>query len=123
MEKINILGELVLELDSHSDWIRKCPNRLPDKNRRNEEFIFVDKNGHVLEIGKDFMEATEYETYPVKVYRTKTVSQWAKEKSEVVSNQSEDMQCTNYCANPTDCRCKEPIGTFIENLPERKNFA
>jgi hypothetical protein len=123
MEKINIVGELVLVLKSHSDWVRKCPNHLPAKNRRDEKFVFVDKNGFVIEIGKDVLEADIHDTFPIKVYRTIPVRTWALDKRREARCAAESMQCTNYCANPTDCRCKDPIGTFIENLPERKNFA
>jgi hypothetical protein len=39
------------------------------KNRYKEEFLWLDKNGYVLERGADFMAAEKINSYPVKVYR------------------------------------------------------
>ena len=47
---------------------------LPDKIRGGETWIWVDKNGNVFELGKDFMVAEEKDTYPCKVYRLQNVA-------------------------------------------------
>lgn len=70
---IKINGELVLEIYSKTDWINKCPERLP-KHRAAENLLFVDTEGNVLTIGEDFTNATKKNTYPVKVYHLKRTS-------------------------------------------------
>ena len=80
MDKIEINAELLFELANIKEWVRKVPRILPPKIRFEEKFIWVDANGHVFECGADFMAAEALCTYPCKVYRTKTVSEWAKEK-------------------------------------------
>lgn len=76
MEEIKLKVELLFTLNSKKDWINKVPRILPKKNRGNESFLWVDKNGCVLEYGADFMAAEELDSYPCKVYRTITVSQF-----------------------------------------------
>ncbi len=71
---IEIEAEVILTLESKSDWISKCPERLPHNKRPGENYLFLDKNGNVLERGADFMAAEKLDTYPVKVYRLKPVS-------------------------------------------------
>lgn len=74
MEKITLNAELLLTLNSKEEWIRRVPNALPKKNRYNEQFLWIDKNGNVLECGADFSAAEEQASYPVNVYRTQPVS-------------------------------------------------
>lgn len=66
---IQVQAEPLFELASKQDWVNKVPGILPDKKRREEKWIWIDKNGNSLEIGLDFMVAEELQTYPVKVYR------------------------------------------------------
>lgn len=66
---IEIQAEVLLILESKTDWINKCPHRLPHNKRSGENYLFLDKNGNVLENGRDFESAKELETYPVTVYR------------------------------------------------------
>jgi hypothetical protein len=80
MEKIEINGELLFELSSKKDWIRRFPNILTQKKRTGETLIWVDKNGNVFERGADFMHAEDLQTYPCKVYRLNSVTDWAKNK-------------------------------------------
>tara|TARA_R110000868_G_scaffold119513_3_gene317248 strand:+ start:521 stop:772 length:252 start_codon:yes stop_codon:yes gene_type:complete len=61
-------GTLIMSLKNMEDWINKCPRRLPEK-RAGEHFLFLDKNGNVLEGGSDFYSAEEHNTYPVNVFR------------------------------------------------------
>lgn len=86
MQDIKIKGELLFELKDKQDWINRVPKILPNKNRANERFIWVDVNGHVFECGGDFMYAEKHNTYPCKVYRVKTVEQWATEKESTNGN-------------------------------------
>jgi hypothetical protein len=74
MEKITVNGELVFELESKREWLRKVPQILPVKTRFTETLIWVDKNGDIFEIGKDFTVAEEKQTYPCKVYRLQNVA-------------------------------------------------
>lgn len=76
--KASVSVTLLLTLTSKADWIRKCPSCLPDKERFEEKFLFVDKEGNVLENGGDFMDAQDLGLYPVKVYRIRTTSQYRK---------------------------------------------
>ena len=81
--KIEINAELLFELTNKQDWVNKVPRILPPKIRHDEKFIWVDKNGNVFESGADFIDAEKHDTYPCKVYRTKTVSEWAKENQSI----------------------------------------
>lgn len=74
MEKIEINGELVLELKSKRDWINKVPDYLPPKSRTTV-LLFVDKNGNVFDTGADFAAAEEQDSYPCKVYNVQLVSE------------------------------------------------
>lgn len=69
MENITLKAELLLELQSKEEWCRRIPKALPAKNRFGEQFLWVDKDGYVFEIGADFERATELQTYPCKIYR------------------------------------------------------
>jgi len=74
MEKITVNGEFLFELKSKQDWVNRVPNILPDKIRAAEQWLWVDKNHNVLEIGKDFMSAELQGSYPCRVYRLQNVS-------------------------------------------------
>jgi hypothetical protein len=74
MQKIEVNGELLFELESKQDWVNRVPRILPNKTRRAEQWIWVDKNGNVFECGADFMAAGKSKTYPCKVYRLQNVS-------------------------------------------------
>ncbi|OOG19148.1 hypothetical protein BWD42_04145 [Sphingobacterium sp. CZ-UAM] len=78
--KVFVKAELILTLESKNDWINKVPRRLPDKNRHKENFLWIDKNGCVFELGEDFAAAERMGTFPCKVYRTITVSQFENRK-------------------------------------------
>lgn len=75
MNHIKILAEEIIVLDTFNDWVRKCPNCLPKKKNRHEQWLFVDKNGCVLTVGEDFMMAQENKSFPVKVYKLKRTSE------------------------------------------------
>lgn len=68
MEDITIKAELLLILDSKQDWINKVPRRLPQK-KSDEEWVWIDAQGHAMVLGEDFSAAQSMKTYPVKVYR------------------------------------------------------
>lgn len=68
IEKISVNAELIITLYSKNDWIKKCPNHLPEKSRV-EIWLWIDINGNCLTIGEDFMAAEKQNSYPVKVYR------------------------------------------------------
>lgn len=78
MTEVTIKGELLFTLNSKQDWINRVPRSLPPKERANEEFIWVDSNGCLLEMGQDFSAAERQGSFPVRVYRTITVSQYEK---------------------------------------------
>lgn len=78
--RVFVNAELILILDSKEDWINNVPRLLPPKNRHKENFLWTDRNGNVFELGEDFAAAERLNSYPCKVYRTKTVSQFEKEK-------------------------------------------
>ena len=82
MEKVTFNGELVLTIESHNDWIRKCPRHLPEKRFYNEHFMWIDANGNCLAMGGDFMAAEEMQSYPVKVYRMQYVRDVYKQQNE-----------------------------------------
>lgn len=67
MKKIGVFAEHILTLNSVLDWSNKCPAKLPNK-RPGQYFLYLDKNGNVLENGSDFSEAEKRNTFPVKVY-------------------------------------------------------
>jgi len=69
MEKIEVNGEFIFELANQQEWLNRGPKILPQKTRRSETLIWVDKNGNVFESGEDFFAAAENDTYPCKVYR------------------------------------------------------
>jgi len=74
MQKIEVNGELLFELESKQAWVNRVPRILPNKTRGAEQWIWVDKNGNVFECGADFMAAEKSETYPCKVYRLQNVA-------------------------------------------------
>lgn len=67
--KIEVEAEELLTLNSFEDWVNRIPRHLPEKIYSINEFIFIDKFGNFLELGKDFMVADEKKCFPVKVYR------------------------------------------------------
>ncbi len=69
MEKVTFNGELVLTLESKSDWISRVPHCLLEKRFYNEAFMWIDANGNCLAMGADFIAAEKMKSYPVKVYR------------------------------------------------------
>lgn len=77
IEKIVVTGEFLFELESKQDWINRVPRILPDKIRKNETWLWLDKNGNVFECGEDFINAEKHETYPCKVFRLYSVSDWS----------------------------------------------
>ncbi len=81
MEKIIIefAAEHVLTLNSKSEWISRVPRHLPGKTRKFENFLFLDSNGCVLECGMDFESAERICSYPVKVYKLKSVHEYESE--------------------------------------------
>lgn len=74
MEQITVNAEFLFELKSKQDWVNKVPRILPQKTRAAEQWLWIDKNGNVFELGADFMAAEKAETYPCKVYRLQSVS-------------------------------------------------
>jgi hypothetical protein len=66
---IEVQAEPLFELASKQDWINKVPGILPEKTKRTETWIWLDKNGNTLHSGLDFSDAEELQAYPVKVYR------------------------------------------------------
>ena len=73
IQEITIKARLIVELNTKEDWINKIPKRLPEKTP-GEHFLFIDKNGNTLELGVDFRIAECDDTFPIKVYRTQSVS-------------------------------------------------
>lgn len=86
MENIKIKGELLFTLNSKQQWVNRVPSILPDKIRRNEKFLWVDKNGNIFESGEDFTNAEKIDSYPCKVYRLFTVTQAVAKADKDVSN-------------------------------------
>lgn len=74
MAKIEVQAEFIIEFKSKSEWVNNCPKCLPFKPA-GEEWIWLDKNGNTLTNGMDFMAAEKALTFPVKVFRTKRVSE------------------------------------------------
>lgn len=74
MENINLKGELLFLLKNKQQWINRVPGILPEKTRGNEQWVWVDKNGNVFEVGADFSAAEKADTYPCKVYRLQSVA-------------------------------------------------
>lgn len=67
--RIEIEVEELLILEKFSDWVNKCPDRLPSKKYSKNEFIFIDNYGFFLETGADFQSAKDKGHFPVTVYR------------------------------------------------------
>jgi hypothetical protein len=72
---IHIFAELLMEISSKEDWIQRIPKELPAKIHPQEQFLWVDQYGFVLERGADFQKAEDIDAYPVRVYRTVKTSQ------------------------------------------------
>ena len=66
--EVAVKSEFVVELESKDDWVNKIPRWLPEKKEA-ESFLFIDKNGNIAAMGKDFMVAEDKATYPIKVYK------------------------------------------------------
>lgn len=75
MLDVTIKAELIITLKSKQDWISRVPRHLPEKTRRGETWVWLDKNGNSVHNGADFESAAVKETYPVNVYRLISVSE------------------------------------------------
>jgi len=64
---LSVNGKLIGTLHSKQDWINKVPYILP-KLPKEELLLFVDVNGNILRLGKDFSVAEEVDAFPVKIY-------------------------------------------------------
>lgn len=82
ISKPSFNAELILTLESKNEWVRKVPHHLPEKNYRNEQFIWIDANGNTLVMGEDFAAAERIKSYPVKVYRHIRVTDAEKVKTK-----------------------------------------
>lgn len=67
--KIEVEAELIMEIESKSDWINNVPDELPKKIGPGEVRVWIDKNGNAFRMGEDFSLAETHSTYPCKVYR------------------------------------------------------
>lgn len=76
VEKVGVNAVFLLELQSKDEWIRRVPKCLPPKQTKGEQWIWVDKNGNVFHIGEDFEIAENENTYPCRIYRLQTISEW-----------------------------------------------
>ncbi len=85
MQKVEVNGELLFVLESKQQWINRVPGILPDKTRRGEVWIWVDKNGNVFNAGEDFMAAEEMDSYPCKVYRLCNVAHAEKIQNSITT--------------------------------------
>lgn len=74
MEEIKVKGELLFVLENKQQWVNRLPQILPEKTRGGEQWVWVDKNGNVFELGPDFTAAEQFSTYPCKVYRLESVT-------------------------------------------------
>ena len=74
--QIEINAELILTLESLNDWVRKCPDYLPQKRYYKEDFLFIDSLGNKMVMGADFKAAQKLNSYPVKVYRFTTADEF-----------------------------------------------
>ena len=82
--EVKVNGEFLFELASKQQWINRVPDILPPKRSKGETWVWVDVNGNVFECGGDFMYAEDHVTYPCKVYRLITVSEWAKTQTKKI---------------------------------------
>lgn len=55
--KIEVNAEFLFELKNKEEWIIKVPKILPKKVRVGESWVWLDKNGSVFELGRDFEAA------------------------------------------------------------------
>lgn len=76
MEKVLVQAEFLFELISKQDWVNNVPKILPKKKHLNEQWLWIDKNGHIMQRGADFSAAERLNSYPCKVYRLVTVSEF-----------------------------------------------
>lgn len=95
--KIVVTGELILELTSRQDWFNRIPRALPEK-RADEQWIWVDRYGNVLTVGKDFVAAEKMKSYPVKIFR--------------LQRSSEDSRASENCCCETDLVCSLHYGKY-----------
>jgi len=81
MDKININAELICEFSNFNSWVNHASSwlgRLP----KYTQYICVDTNGNICDIGEDFMKARDNNRFPVKAYRlVRSV-----EDNEVITN-------------------------------------
>lgn len=54
------------------DWINKAQSRYANCGVPKGRYITIDANGHVMHMGKCFMEATKANAYPVTCYEPQT---------------------------------------------------
>lgn len=76
METIKLNAVFLFELQSKSEWVNKVPRILPEKTRGGEQWVWVDKNSNVFQRGIDFEAAEATNSYPCKVYKLVSVSEF-----------------------------------------------
>lgn len=67
-DEISCKAEHIITINSFNDWLKKCPDMLPEKEPL-EQRLFIDKNGYTVTGGIDFKKVEENSTYPVNVYK------------------------------------------------------
>lgn len=72
--RIKVKREL-FSFRSQQEWVNKAKSWYANCGVRQGHYITVDANGHVMHMGKCFMEATRQNAYPVTVYELQT--NWA----------------------------------------------
>lgn len=91
--QVKIMAEHMFTLKNEQDWMDKVPDILPVKERGNEQWLWVDKDGFVFEQGADFAAAERISAYPCNVYKAINIFSKEKMKFEVVEtlpNNEED---------------------------------
>ena len=68
---IRIKREL-FKFHSQQDWVNKAQSRYANCGVPKGYYITVDSAGHVMHMGRCFMEATRQDAYPVTVYELQT---------------------------------------------------
>jgi hypothetical protein len=62
----------LFKFTSQQDWVNRAKRLFANCGVRQGFYISIDVNGHVMHIGKCFMAAEQFNSYPVTVYELQT---------------------------------------------------
>jgi hypothetical protein len=67
-QQVTFNGTIIAVIESKQDWVNRVPYCLPTKEP-GEVWVWIDRNGNCLTLGRDFSATEAHGAFPVLVYR------------------------------------------------------